>query len=102
MKITAISVLTASLLLLGASAALAQGTTGGADTNGTTPGALSTGGVAAQSLKPTTGGQGLGYAPSSPNVGVSPDVSGSTTIRPNEAASPVTGPTGSNSGSSAP
>ena len=71
MKTTAITIITAGLLL-GATAALAQGTNAGAiPTNpgaiGTKPGAIGT--VPYQSLQPLTGGQGLGY--STPNVGES-------------------------------
>ena len=76
MKTTAITIITAGTLL-GATAALAQGTNAGAiPTNpgaiGTKPGAI--GSVPYQSLQPLTGGQGLGY--STPSVGVSPGVTG--------------------------
>ena len=76
MKTTAITIIIAGSLL-GATAALAQGTNAGAiPTNpgaiGTKPGAI--GSVPYQSLQPLTAGQGLGY--STPNVGVSPGVTG--------------------------
>ena len=91
MKTTAITIIIAGSLL-GATAALAQGTNAGAiPTNpgaiGTKPGAI--GSVPYQSLQPLTGGQGLGYDPSAPSVGISPDVTGSTTVRPNGAIARV-------------
>ena len=80
MKTTAIIIITAGSLLIGATAALAQGSNAGAIyTNpgaiGTKPGAIGNGSVPYQSLQPSTGGQGLGY--STPSVGVSPGVTGS-------------------------
>ena len=76
MKTTAITIITAGTLL-GATAALAQGTNAGAiPTNpgaiGTNPGAI--GSMPYQSLQPLRGGQGLGY--STPSVGASPGVTG--------------------------
>ena len=76
MKTTAITIIIAGSLL-GATAALAQGTNAGAiPTNpgaiGTKPGAI--GSVPYQSVQPLTGGQGLGY--STPSVGASPGVTG--------------------------
>ena len=76
MKTTATTIIIAGSLL-GATAALAQGTNAGAiPTNpgaiGTKPGAI--GSLPNQSLQPLSAGQGLGY--STPNVGVSPGVTG--------------------------
>ena len=90
MKTTAITII--SSLLIGATAALAQGTNAGAiHTNpgaiGTNPGAIGNGSVPYQSLQPLTGGQGLGY--SEPSVGVSPGVSDLN--NPTESVSPLPG-----------
>ena len=74
MKTTAITIITAGSLLIGSTAALAQGTNAGAIH--TNPGAIGTsnGSVPYQSLQPSTGGQGLTY--SEPSVGVSPGLTG--------------------------
>jgi hypothetical protein len=94
---TAISVLSAAMLVFGATVALAQGTPGspggantgisGAAPNGTTPGAIGNG--LNQSLQPTEPPEGLGYSPLPPTLGVSPDGVGSPTLNPNSALPPA-------------
>jgi hypothetical protein len=104
MKITAISVMTVASLLIGATAALAQGTTGGgAAANGTTPGAIGSSNVPNQSLQSPKGGQGLGYSPTdattySPNGATSPMPGPSSTTGTGSSASGVSDSSGSSSG----
>jgi len=91
-------------LLLGATSVLAQGATGatgGTAANGTNPGAIGNGTAPTQSLQPLTGGQGMGYSPSAPSLGVSPEATGSTTYSPNGAISPMPGTSTTGTGSSA-
>jgi hypothetical protein len=70
MKLTAVTIMTAGSLLIGATAVQAQSANPSAIH--TNPGAVGNGSVPNQSLQPTTGGQGLGY--SQPSVGASPGV----------------------------
>ena len=102
MRITAISIIIAGSLLLGATSALAQATTGASGgTAATNPGAIGNGTVPTQSLQPPTGGQGMGYSPSAPSLGISPEATGSTTYSPNGAISPMPGTSTTGTGSSA-
>jgi hypothetical protein len=102
MKITAVSIVIAGSLLCGATAALAQATTGASGgTAATNPGAIGNGTAPTQSLQPPSGGQGMGYSPSAPSLGVSPDATGSTTYSRNGAISPMPGTSTTGSGSSA-
>jgi hypothetical protein len=94
--------------LIGAAPAFAQSSTGsmgtggtsvapGAAANGTTPGALGNG--TNQSLQPSTGGTGLGYNPTTPSLGVTPNAQASPTYNPSGATPPATGPSVGSPGS---
>ena len=90
MKVTIVTIIAASSLLIGATAAIAQTTN---------PGALGNGNVPLQSVQPNTSGQGLGY--SQPNVGPSPgdtglnNPTGSISPLPGSSTSGVSGSAGS-------
>ena len=92
-----ISALAAIAWLLGTTAALAQ--VSGAAPNGTTPGAIGNG--PNQSLQEPSSGTGLGYSPTAPSLGVSPDATGATTYDPNAPLPPMPNQSSGSPGSSA-